>query len=84
MKFLEHGTKDRKPKTARHLFIPLRRSAWKKGGYSKGMKFGRDFVFAKKAKGIKAIKLIPAQKKKTRQRLRSRLGSAVKSIRVSG
>ena len=26
------------------------------------MKFGRDFVFAKKAKGIKAIKLIPAQK----------------------
>lgn len=84
MRFLEHGTKVRRPRTAPHLFIPLKRSAWRKGGYARGMKFGRDFVFARKAKGIKAIKIIPSQKKKTRQRLRSRLGRVAKSIRVSG
>lgn len=84
MRFLEHGTKVRRPRTAPHLFIPLKKSAWRKGRYQRGMVFGRDFVFARKAKGIKAIKIIPAQKKKTRQRLRSRLGRIAKQIRVSG
>ena len=84
MRFLEKGTKVRRPRTAPHLFIPLKKSAWRKGGYQRGMVFGRDFVFARKAKGIKAIRIIPAQKKKTRQRLRTKLGRVAKSIRVSG
>lgn len=84
MAFLEFGTKERRPRKSRHLFIPLRKSAWRKGGYRKGMKYGRDFIFAKKARGIKAIRLLPVQIKRTRQRLRSRLGKASKKIQVSG
>lgn len=84
MEFLEFGTKERRPRKSRHLFIPLRKSAWRKGGYRKGMKYGRDFIFAKKARGIKAIRLLPAQIKRTRQRLYSRLGKASKKIQISG
>ena len=80
MGFLEEGTKTRRPRRSRHLFIPQRHSAWKKGGYRRGMVYGRDFIFSKRAKGIKAIKIVPKQILKTKARLKSRLANTLKKI----
>ena len=73
MHWLEHGTKTRYPRSGGKLFIPLRHSAWKAGGYQKGMKHGRDFVFAKRARGLRPLKLIPKQMNITARRLRQTL-----------
>jgi hypothetical protein len=59
MRFLEMGTKAHGPVTAKRLFIPLNRRAalaGPKGVFASGgkLKFGRDFVWAKRVRGIKA------------------------------
>ena len=73
MYWLEHGTKRRFPRRTKNLFIPQRHSAWKRGGYKKGMKWGKDFVFAKSAKGLKPLGLIPKQQKVTFRRVANTL-----------
>lgn len=73
MFWLENGTKRRYPKRAKNLFIPLKHSSWKAGGYKRGMTHGKDFVFAKSARGLKALKLIPKQSNVTARRLRAAL-----------
>ena len=78
MFWLENGTKRRFPRRSKNLFIPKKHSAWKAGGYQKGMKHGRDFVFAKSAKGLKPLGLIPKQSNITAKRLRSALGKSGK------
>lgn len=69
MFWLEEGTRRRVPKSSKNLFIPLRASAWRAGGYKKGMRWGQDFVFAKSARGIKPLKLIPAQARTAQRRI---------------
>jgi len=72
MLFLEKGTKGSKPKKAKFLFIPLTRRAFlaggkgvyaankaaKEAGGTPKFKFGKDFVLAKKAKGIKPLHIV--------------------------
>lgn len=50
--FLEQGTRAHGPKTAKFLYIPLRKNAlvWRKG-----MIFGKDYILAKRVKGIDAM-----------------------------
>ncbi len=76
MLWLEEGTRRRFPKKAKNLFIPLRNSAWRTGRYKQGMKWGKDFVFAKSARGIKALKLMPKQASVTH----GRISKAMKAI----
>jgi hypothetical protein len=52
MFWLEEGTKAHGPVKARALYIPLTRAA--SFGYKPGFRFGRDFVMAKRVKGIQA------------------------------
>ncbi len=52
MLFLEKGTRDHGPVTAKALYIPLTRAA--SFGYKPGMKWGVDFVLAKRVRGIQA------------------------------
>jgi hypothetical protein len=80
MGFLEEGTKTRRPRRSKHLFIPQRHSAWRKGGYRAGMVYGRDFIFSRRAKGIKAIKIVPKQITKTKARLKRRLLTRLQRI----
>ena len=70
MFWLVEGTRRRYPKRSKNLFIPLRHSAWTAGGYKSGMKWGKDFVFAKSARGIKPHKIVPKQLPTTVNRLR--------------
>lgn len=69
MFWLEEGTNRRTPKKSKRLFIPMRYTSWKQGGYKKGMKWSRDFVYAKSARGIKPLGLLPKQSKVTYRRL---------------
>ena len=81
MNWLENGTQTRTPRKAKNLFIPLRASAWKAGGYKKGMVWGQDFVFAKSARGIKALKLVPKQVTKTKLRITMAVRLAMAGIK---
>jgi hypothetical protein len=56
--FLEDGTKAHGPVRAKALFIPLKPEAMSKTKRKNGMKlvFGKDFILAKRVKGIKAYK----------------------------
>ncbi len=54
MKFLEYGTKAHGPVRAKMLFIPLNLSA--KPGM-RGLVRGKDFVLAKRVRGIKPFRL---------------------------
>lgn len=56
-RFLDKGTKDHGPKTARALFIPLSRSA-ALGGWSPGMKYGKDYILVKRVRGIKPRRIV--------------------------
>lgn len=56
MQYLEYGTKAHGPVRANRLFIPLTMSATVTG-WRKGMVFGRDYVLAKRVRGIKAMNL---------------------------
>mgnify|MGYP003631506207 CR=1 FL=1 len=69
MRWLEKGTKAHGPKTAKVLFIPLTASA-AIGGWKQGMKFGRDYVLKKWVKGIKAHRIVEAERPQAQIRLR--------------
>jgi hypothetical protein len=51
--YLEDGTKAHGPKKKKFLYIPLRPGA---AVWRKGFIFGKDYILAKKVKGIKALK----------------------------
>lgn len=65
MWFLEYGTKDHGPVSAKALFIPLTRAAAM--GYQRGMRFGQDFVMAKRVRGITPRLIAQQQAAKTEQ-----------------
>jgi len=59
--FLEKGTKAHGPKTAKFLYIPLRPGA---AVWRKGFVLGKDYLLAKRVKGIDGLKyLAPTSKK---------------------
>jgi hypothetical protein len=79
MIFLELGTKAHGAKTKKFLFIPLNRKA-ALGGWNPSMKFGVDFVLAKRVKGIKAMGIVKAQRIITAKMLRASMGLYIRSI----
>lgn len=63
MGFLEKGTRQVVPKNGKFLFIPLTRGAFfagARGVFSdkERFKFGRDYVLAKRARGIRARRIV--------------------------
>lgn len=84
MKFLEEGTGQTTggyiyPKSKKFLYIPLRHGAtvWRPG-----LKFGKDFVLARRVRGIKALHLvrnfIPKAKEILRTEMRRYLEKIIK------
>ena len=59
MIWLEDGTRAHGPVKAKRLYIPQTLAARK--GYKKGMKFGRDYILAKKVRGIKPHNIVRNQ-----------------------
>lgn len=61
MFWLEHGTKAHGPRKAKALLIPLTRKAALAGARvvanSEGFTRGKDYIFVKRVRGIKALKL---------------------------
>lgn len=62
MRFLEFGTKPHGPILAKLLYIPLVRRA--AGGYRKGFKWGKDFIFSKFVKGIRPYGIVETARRK--------------------
>lgn len=77
MVFLEKGTKGHGPRRAKRLFIPLTRKtalagarkvmeSMKSGSAREGgktpYKIGKDFVLARRVRGIKAMKIVASQR----------------------
>lgn len=58
------------PKTKRYLFIPLNARAALQG-WLPGMKFGVDYVLAKRARGIKAMKIVAKYRPIAQQNLKN-------------
>jgi len=79
MKFLEFGTKDHGPKTARFLFIPLNRKT-ALGGLRKNSKFGKDYVLTKRVKGIKALNITSKRARIVDKQVDATLRSVAKRI----
>jgi hypothetical protein len=67
MLFIDQGTKDHGPTSKKALYIPLTRAA--SAGWRQGMVYGRDYVLAKRVKGIKAMHIVAAQAAKAQDRL---------------
>jgi hypothetical protein len=72
MVFLEHGTANGgtgfiTPKVKKFLYIPLTRRA--AGGWHEGLVYGRDYVLAKRARGIKPRNIVSTEKPKAEARL---------------
>ena len=61
MRFLEYGTKSHGPRTAKFLYVPLKKKAIY--GWSEGLKFGKDYVLAKKVKGIPALRIVDKRRR---------------------
>jgi hypothetical protein len=79
MRFLEYGTKAHGPVTANRLFIPLRRvafNAYLTGNFSK-IKYGRDYVLAKRVRGIRAKHIARDEQREANKLLVSRIDRMV-------
>lgn len=76
--FLEQGTKAHGPKRGKFLYIPLRPGAaiWRKG-----LIFGKDYVLARRVKGIKAWKYLKPESLISKRDLRRRVLREFKKIR---
>lgn len=81
MTFLELGTKAHGPKKAKALFIPLTAAARSAG---KGKNFGRDFILAKKVRGIKKGEYFKKEERRQRKRIprqvQSRIAKTLKRV----
>jgi len=80
MGFLERGTKAHGPVRARFLYIPLTYRASK--GWTKSLKFGKDYVLAKRVRGIKAMHIFRKEKPLARERLRRYIKNHVTRVLV--
>ena len=78
MLFLEKGTASHGPKRAKRLFIPLNSKAHF-GGYQSGMRFGRDFVLAKRVRGIKAMKIVEKERPKAMDRTKRAMARYIRT-----
>lgn len=65
MQYLEFGTRDHGPKNKKFLYIPLRSGAmiWRRG-----LVYGKDYVLARRVKGIKARNIVYKERPKARKR----------------
>ena len=77
MLFLERGTRSHGPRTAKALFIPLTRKAAMGG---QDLKFGRDYIFAKRVKGIAARHIVRDQRVRTNDKLFADMQAYVRMI----
>jgi hypothetical protein len=78
MGFLEYGTQAHGPVTAKALFVPLEASAM--GGYRPGMKFGKQFVLAKRVRGIQAMHIAEQERPRVRARLLAGMERHVRTL----
>lgn len=69
MVFLELGTRDHGPVTAKMLFLPLTRAA-AIGGWNPGLVRGQDYILRKEVRGIQAMGIVKKQIPITRGWLR--------------
>jgi len=79
MRFLEYGTKAHGPKTAKALYIPLNRRA-AIGGWKRGMRFGVDYVLAKREKGIKPMGIVAAEQERAESELGTEMRRFLKQL----
>lgn len=88
MRFLELGTPAHGPVTAKALFIPLNRRAalaGPRGVFAGGRSFvfGKDYVFAKRVKGIKALKIVEKYRPFAEGVLRAMMRLTIRNIIAS-
>jgi hypothetical protein len=69
MGFLESGTKAHGPKTKKALFIPLKSKAL--AGWDASLVYGKDYVLAKRVKGIKALHIVEKERPQAQRRLKA-------------
>ncbi len=79
MHFLEVGTRDHGPVRAKRLFIPLNARA-SKNGFLPGMKFGKDYVLAKRVKGIRAMRIVEKERAATIVDLRNEMQKTIRRL----
>lgn len=78
MLYLEQGTRSHGPTQSKYLYIPLKASAmiWRSG-----LKFGTDYVLAKRVRGIRAIRLVertrPVARRATLMAMKAHLRGAM-------
>jgi hypothetical protein len=63
MRFIDGGTRAHGPKRARRMFVPKTKRAFNAGARGvfanpKRFKYGKDYVLARRVRGIKAMKII--------------------------
>jgi len=79
MRFLEYGTAAHGPKTKKALYIPLNRRA-AIGGWHEKLRFGKDYVLAKRVKGIKAMGIVAAERERAEGELETNMRRFLKQI----
>ena len=82
---LDKGRKSVTPKKAKRLFIPTSKKGYNaavRRSYSKSLKYGVDFVYAKKSKATKGKSLSFKAKNKAKQRFKERINLMAKEIFV--
>lgn len=81
MLFLEEGTRDHGPVSAKFLYIPLTRGAVR---WRPGLVRGVDYILSKKVKGIKAMHIVATQRQIAMERLYNLLKQTVASALGNG
>lgn len=79
MLFLEAGTVDHGPVTAKALFLPLNAAA-AIGGWNPSLLFGTDYILRKRVRGIQAMGIVEKQRPVTRTWLLSEMKTFIKDI----
>lgn len=67
------------PKTKKFLFIPLTSTA-AVGGWTPGMKFGRDYVLARRVRGIKAMRIVEKMRPRAAEILKGEMKNFLERI----
>lgn len=85
MRFLEMGTRAHGPKKAKRLFIPINRKGALAGprlvfANSSKYKVGKDFILAKRVKGIKAMKIVANQRRMSHITMRAAMRLHIRKL----
>lgn len=82
MTYLEKGTRDHGPVHRKALFIPLTRRAAlaAAAGHFQGLKYGEDYVLAKRVRGIRARRIIENFSDEAEQILLRAVGEYLKQL----